>query len=331
MPRHDTPERAPYTYISTHASLDEVHLAVHSYDTFQYVVAYNYGSLGNGKVFRCVSHQNCPLRLRMLEVHDEEEEIPVTYRLEVSGTHGTLITNKRRVGIDLALKAEVDALLTAGNHATKCQEILTKKYAGQAPMLAKIPDEKQLHNRRLTLVKNGEIPKSKTRGKRARTRSVEPEPSEEEEQEEEEEEEEEEEVVVDNQRSFTSMLVGGENHRDVEEEQNDDVEVDAEGEDHFDKAKLMNEFAAFPARPVFWSVLKKFKYIDEKNGAVVTQWLTGQVIGWETSEHKPVKWVVRFTDGEKRRLELEELVDLIRASVELGLNVTGRPLDIPTA
>ncbi|EGZ30196.1 hypothetical protein PHYSODRAFT_323615 [Phytophthora sojae] len=288
-------ERARYEHVSSHASVEEVHIAVHSYDMFQYVVSYNYGNLGVGKVFRCVSHEQCPIRLRMVQVRDEEEEIPVSYRLEVSRVHGTTLAKKKPVGIVLCLKAEVDALLKTGSTTKTCQEILIKKYEGQPEMLAKIPDEEQLSNRRVTLVKNGVVAKT-GRWKRARTPSVESEISEE--------------------------RMGRDN--EVEEKvQHDDGEAD----DHFDKTKLMKEFAAFPARPVLWNVLK-VRYIDDKNGSMVTQWLTGQVIGWETGEHKPAKWMVRFTDGEKGRLELEELVTMIRMSVRLGLNVTGRPLDI---
>ncbi|KAE9335602.1 hypothetical protein PF008_g13409 [Phytophthora fragariae] len=328
MPRNEgTPEQAWYTHVSTHASMEEVLIAMHSYDAFQYVIAYNYGKMGNGKVFSCISHQNCPIRLRIVEVHDDEEDIPVTYRLEVSGAHGTLETNKRRMGIDMALKPEVDALLVAGTPARECRRILMEKYQDEPMMLAKVPDKRKFHNRRVTLIKNGEMTSSRRRGKRARTPSVESVHSEGEEEEQGEEENEEGRGEND-QQSFTAMFTGDEIH-ELEEQRDAVVEGDAEYEDDdFDKAKLMEEFAAFPARPVFWSVLKKFRYIDDKNGSMVTQWLTGQVIGWETSEHNPVKWMVRFTDGEKRQLELEELVDMIRASVELGLNVTGRPLDI---
>ncbi|GMF35302.1 unnamed protein product [Phytophthora fragariaefolia] len=319
MTRHASTDRfeAAYKHVSTHASVEDALVAVHSYDGCQYVVAYNYGPLGNGKVFRCVSHEHCPVRIRMVELRDEDEEIPVTYRLGVIGGHGNQVTNKKRLGVDLAVRGEVDALLTAGTKAKQCRQLLLNKYRNQPFMLEKVPNEKQLHNRRLTLVKNGHIEKSKA--KRSRTRSPQSDVSEGEA----------------DYHSSTSMFEDEESEyhepRLAVRRRQDDSELDVERAGVFDKTKLMHEFATLPGRPVLWNVLKSVKYIDDKSGMVVTQWLTGQVTGWETREHTPIKWVVRFTDDEKRQMELEELVDVIGVSMELGLNVTGRPHGIQIA
>ncbi|GMF09336.1 unnamed protein product [Phytophthora lilii] len=297
-----------YEHVSTHASLDEAVVALHSIDASDYVVAYNYGSVSVGKVYRCVSHENCPRRLRIVEVHDEDEEIPVTYHLQLSEDHGTQATNKRRAGITLALRGEVDALLVEGTDPKKCRAILQSRYERHPVMRAKIPNEKQLLNRRMTLLRRGDAFPLRRGRKRVRpSRSVAT-PS-----------------NVDAEESSSSTVEDFDDHR---QEEVSVGKLDAEEEERFDKVKLMEEFAALPGRPVFWSILKKIRFIDEKSGSIVTEWITGQVVGWTTNNGSPTAWVVKFSDGEKRSLGREELADEIRAAAKMGLNVTGRPRDL---
>ena len=92
----------------------------------------------------------------------------------------------------------------------------------------------------------------------------------------------------------------------------------------FDKAKLMTDVAAFPGRPVLWNVLKKTRSVDDESEEIVTEWTTGRVVKWQTRENAPTKWVVHYTDGEKRAFALEELVDEIEASITQGLDVMNR-------
>ncbi|KAG3088061.1 hypothetical protein PI124_g17820 [Phytophthora idaei] len=272
-----------YCLVSTHTTLEDAILALHAHDAFEYVTAYNYGAFGNGRVYRCISHEDCERRLRILESTKDEEEIPVTFQLAAAGEHGDQVTNRKR-----------------------------NKYADQPEMLVKVPDEGQVRNRLLTLRKhNRKSPGATTtalslRGRKRRA---------------EWDESSESEMEVEN--SAVEESTRSKRHEEIAT-----VESDIEEEERFDKEKLTKEFAALPGRPVFWSILKKTKYIKDKSEDVVTEWMTGQVIGWQTKGNSSTKWVVRYTDGEIRLLELEELVDEIRSAAKLGLNVTDRPLDL---
>jgi hypothetical protein len=285
--------------------MEEAIMAVHAVDSSAYVTAYNYGAFGNARVFRCISHVDCARRLRVMEVQDDEEEIPVTFHLESAGQHGTQPTNRKRVGIDLALKAEVDGLLTAGMEPKKCRLTLKKRYESEPAMLAKLPNESQVKNRLMTLKKNGEA--TSVRRARGRPRK------------------QQDAAMLESDEdsdSDTSFIV--EDDRSDQQE----VQLDAADAQRFDKKKLVDEFTALPGRPVFWSILKKTRYMKANEDEVTTEWMTGHVIGWQTAENVPTKWLVKFSDGEKRLLELEELVTEIRAAVLMGLNVTGRPIEL---
>ncbi|KAG6959243.1 hypothetical protein JG688_00010163 [Phytophthora aleatoria] len=303
-----------YCPVSTHTTLEDAILALHAHDAFEYVTAYNYGAFGNGRVYRCISHEDCERRLRILESTKDEEEIPVTFQLAAAGEHGDQVTNRKRVGIDLSVKGEVDGLLARGVTPKKCLLALQNKYADQPEMLVKVPDEGQVRNRLLTLRKhNRKSPGATTtalslRGRKRRA---------------EWDESSESEMEVEVENSAVEESTRSKRHEEIAT-----VESDIEEEERFDKEKLTKEFAALPGRPVFWSILKKTKYIRDKSEDVVTEWMTGQVIGWQTKGNSSTKWVVRYTDGEIRLLELEELVDEIRSAAKLGLNVTDRPLDL---
>ncbi|ETL80974.1 hypothetical protein L917_18593, partial [Phytophthora nicotianae] len=316
-----------YDPVSTHTTLEEAKLALHALDAFLYVTAYNYGAFGNGRVYRCISHEDCERRARILECSKDEEEIPVTFQLAVAGEHGDQITNRKRVGIDLSVKGEVDDLLARGMTPKKCLVTLQNKYADQPAMLVKIPDQGQVKNRLLTLRKhNWNIPGATTtslprRGRKRRGGWDESSES----------EYETETSTVDGDTSSKQseeIATAEDDTSSKQPEEIDTVEVDSEEGDQFDKEQLMKEFAALPGRPVLWSITKKTKYIKDKSTDVVTEWTTGQVIGWQTKESCAPKWLVRFTDGEKKLFELEELVDEIREAAQLGLNVTDRPLDL---
>ncbi|KAG1688761.1 hypothetical protein DVH05_003070 [Phytophthora capsici] len=310
------PPRNTYTPVSTHTSLEDALLALHSLDAFDHVTAYNYGAFGTGRVYRCISHKPCGRRLRIIQTVDDEDEIPVTFQLSEHGEHGTKVTNKKRVGIDVSIKPEADSLLFSGMDLEKCRAALQAKYADQPEMLAKVPGEMQLRNRRLTLKKHnwqtfepgaptatdtglGDIPTRRTTRKRyKRSESLD------------ESSKDDEELTIKDERHAVVV----------------DPELNLEEGRRFGKRNLMEEFTVLPGRPAFWSILKK-TVIKPKRGEMVTEWITGQVVGWRTSENKPTEWVVRFTDGTKTNFKLEELVDEIRSAVLLGLNVTGKPLD----
>ncbi|KAL4099422.1 hypothetical protein PRIC1_007227 [Phytophthora ramorum] len=305
MPRRTSPALS-FNHVSAHTSMEDATLALHSLDASLYQIAYNYGATGNGKVYRCVSHCDCPRRLRIVRASKKEDAKTATlYNLETTGDHGTKISNKKRKGIDLSVKGDVDALLAGGSSAKKCRLALQEKYADQPTILAKIPDENMLKNRLTTLRRNEKsvLQTSAAQSGRRSSRGRKEAESDEEEQ-------------LDNKEE-----VEGDGEQEEEEEEEEE-------EDQFDKTKLMDELATLPGRAVFWSILKRRMVVDEKTNSIVTEWITGQVVGWVTSDNAPTKWTVRFSDGEKRRFELKELVDEIRASVDLGLNVTGRPLSL---
>ncbi|KAL3674757.1 hypothetical protein V7S43_000689 [Phytophthora oleae] len=307
-----------YTPVSTHTSLEDALLALHALDSFDHVTAYNYGAFGTGRVYRCISHKPCPRRVRIVQTIKDEDEIPVTFELSEHGEHGTKLTNRKRVGIDVSIKPEADSLLASGMDPEKCRVALQTKYADQPEMLAKVPGAGQLRNRRLTLKKHnwqtfepgadtaadmGETIAPAPRVTRKRKKRAE--------------------SSVESSKDDGVLVIKDdtsiERHAAVIE-----VERNLEEGKRFGKRKLMEEFTALPGRPGFWSILKKTT-IKPKRGGVVTEWITGQVVGWRTSESKPTEWVVRFTDGEKTNFKLEELVDEIRSAVQLGLNVTGKP------
>ncbi|OWZ06552.1 Multiple inositol polyphosphate phosphatase, partial [Phytophthora megakarya] len=285
--------------VSAHTSYEDAKLALHSYDAFVYVSAYNYGSSGRGTVYRCDSHKACTLRLRILETTRDEAEIPVIFQLAVAGEHGTQVINKdkKRKGIDLCIKGEVDALLAAGVNVKTCLRTLQQRYQDQPDMLAKVPDKSKLTNRLATLTKLGwKMPEAGLNSdadviqplvrpaRRKRQKRYE---------------------TVD--ESSEGLNSGSE----YEEETRRHDAVEVEEEEQFDKDKMMQEFTALPGRPIWWSIFKKTRYIEDKSEDIVTQWITGQVIGWKTGVDTPTKWMVRFTDGEKRDFELEELVNEI--------------------
>ncbi|KAG7388943.1 PHOsphatase [Phytophthora pseudosyringae] len=313
----------PYSAVSTHTSLEDALLALHSFDAFEHVTAYNYGAYGHGKVYRCISHKDCARRLRIVETTRDEEEIPVTFELAVAGEHGTQATNRKRLGIDMAVKGEVDGLLATGATPKKCRLSLQSKYADQPAMLAKVPDEGQLKNRLLTLRKHGwRSPEPGTTGTGAGTSTLVSTPA--------------RRATRKRRERVESSNESSASDGDTEDAASSTVEDGSSSERHaeitdsderLDKEKLMEEFAALPGRPVFWSLLKKTRFIQDKSDETVTEWITGQVVGWQATDGQPTKWMVRFTDGEKRGFELEELVDEIASAAQLGLNVTGRPLD----
>ncbi|CAI5744233.1 unnamed protein product [Peronospora destructor] len=302
-----------YCPISTYLSLKEAMIGLHSYDTFRYVIAYNYGPTSYGKVFRCISYERCGRRLRVIEINKDEAEIPVTFQLAVAGRHGTKVFTRKNVGIDRSVK--VDGLLTREFRPKKCLNKLKEKYAGQPAMLAKLPSESQIKNRLLTLRKHkrrvleADLPTDSI-GSKSLPNSLGA-----------------EEEAFEEVNSFESEWVDDDRNATIEVCHNREKQENDKKTDRYDKEKLMKNFVVLPGRPVLWRILKMTKYTNEKNGTMVTEWITGQVVGWQTSEISPTKWVVQFTDGEKRRIELEELVDQIRASALQGLNVMGRSLD----
>ncbi|CAH0484820.1 unnamed protein product [Peronospora farinosa] len=312
MPRYTV----AYRHISTYLSLKEAMIGLHSYDRFRYVIAYNYGPTSNGKVFRCISHERCGRRLRVIEIDKEEAEIPVTFQLAGAGRHGTEISNRKKVGIDWSVKVEVDGLLTGGFRPKKCFINLKEKYAGQPAMLAKLPSESQIKNRLLTLRKHkrrvleADPPTDSIWPTAASLDSLVA-----------------EEEALEEVNSSESEWVNDDRNSTIEVCHSREKQENVKETDRYDKEKLMTEFTALPGRPVLWRMLKTTEYTNEKSGTMMTEWITGQVIGWQTSESSPTKWVVQFTDGEKQSVELEELVDQIRASAQQGLNVTGQSLE----
>ncbi|TDH68691.1 hypothetical protein CCR75_004335 [Bremia lactucae] len=297
-----------YLPVSTHTTIDEAKLALHAQDEFEYVTAYNYGAYSNGKVFRCISHEACSRRLRIVEKVKDEAEIPVTFQLAVAGKHGARMTNRKRKGIDLSIKGEVDGLLTKGVSLKKCRLSLQVKYADQPALLSKIPDVHKLKNRLLTLKKNGwEIPKATntmTPNTVGCVKSAELDNS------------------SDSETELSSLVEDDTHNYHPDEDSHSRLGIEVGNE--FDKNKLMKEFAAVPGRPVFWCIVKRTDFLSNKSDEIVTEWITGQVTGWQARNNEPIKWMVLFTDGEKRPYELEELVSEIREAAQLGLNVTGR-------
>ncbi|CAH0515481.1 unnamed protein product [Peronospora belbahrii] len=312
MPRYTV----AYRHVSTYLSLKEAMVGLHSYDAFRYVTAYNYGPTSNGKVYRCISHERCKRRLRVIEVNKEDSEIPVTFQLAVAGMHGTQISNRKRVGIDRSVKAEVDGLLARGFEPKKCRLTLEEKYAKQPAILVKLPSESQMRNRLLTLKKYGKRILDAAPDTDLTWRTVSPQNL-----------LVAEEDTCEDAKSSDSEWVDEDSNPTAEVCKSREKYKSVNETDRYDKKKLMEEFTALPGRPVLWRILKKTGYTNDNDDTMVTEWITGQVVGWQTSETLPTKWVVRFTDGEKRRVELEELVDQIRASAQQGLNVTGRSLD----
>uniref|UniRef100_M4BXZ8 Uncharacterized protein n=1 Tax=Hyaloperonospora arabidopsidis (strain Emoy2) TaxID=559515 RepID=M4BXZ8_HYAAE len=311
MPRN----ACAYRHISTFLTFEDATAAVHSYDSFRYITAYNYGPKVNGKVYRCISHESCGRRLRVAEMYKDDAEIPVTFQLAVAGLHGTRVSNQRRVGIDRSVKAEVDGLLTQGVQPTKCCLILGEKYAKRPKVLAKLPNEGQVRNRLMTLRKNKQQGLDGAVATDFTSSTVSSPPP----------------VVVEQPLTLLedsgSEWVDEDDHMDLDDTTSSKHELEDRGKlCDFDKEKLMRDLTAFPGRPVFWNILKKTRYVDDKSEDIVTEWTTGQVIKWKTSENAPTKWVVQYIDGEKRDFVLEALVDEVRASAQQGLNVMNRPL-----
>ncbi|CAI5743499.1 unnamed protein product [Hyaloperonospora brassicae] len=302
-----------YRHLSTFLTFEDATAALHTYDAFHYIMAYNYGPSVNGKVYRCISHESCGRRLRVAECNNEEAEIPVTFQLAVAGVHGTRASTRRRVGIDMSLKAEVDAFLTQGMQPKTCRLVLEKKYAKRPKMLAKLPNEAQVRNRLLTLRRHKQqrVEGAGTTDSTSSTASS-PLPA----------------LVDDSlqlQEDSESEWVDDGAHLDAEDATSSTGEPGGgDKPERFDKAKLMRDFAALPGRPVLWNVLKKTRYVDDESEEVVTEWTTGRVVKWQTRENAPTKWVVHYTDGEKRAFALEELVDEIEASIKQGLDVMNR-------
>ncbi|CEG37959.1 uncharacterized protein PHALS_06004 [Plasmopara halstedii] len=298
----------PYSPVSTHTTLEDAKLALHAFDAFDYITAYNYGTFRNASVYRCISHKACDRRLRIVEKVNDEDEIPVTFQLAVHGEHGSQVTNRKRIGIDLLVKGEVDELLARGMSLKKCRLALQRKYADEPEMLAKIPDENRLRNRRITLRKKGwKNSKAVLPSMTMCERLVK--------------------AAEWDESSDSAPEVNSSMEDDTSEEQQIEVAKGnpcTEQDEQFDKKRLMEEFTAHPGRPVFWNILKRTTFLECENNDVMTEWITGQVIGWQTKKNAPTKWIVRYSDGVKQPFQLEQLIDEMNAAARVGLDVRGR-------
>lgn len=153
------PQRRQFEAISDHISTDAALAAMQHIDGLTYRYLHNQGSRSATSLYECVSHLNCQKRIRLVSVVDEGGDTVVSLQQD---THehaeepvgGASTTTSKKRGISPLYKHEVDAMLSGGAGPKKCRLLLLRKYKNDTRMIALMPDELQLKNRKATLKRN---------------------------------------------------------------------------------------------------------------------------------------------------------------------------------
>ncbi|EGZ09810.1 hypothetical protein PHYSODRAFT_522197, partial [Phytophthora sojae] len=104
-------------------TLEEAQIGIDVLDGFHYKYKHNYGNAGNGtRIYCCMSHVNCPKRLRLSKVEGEaQDESGAQLVLEETDMHGDEDQDTQRRGIHGALKREIGSILFGGAGPKKCR------------------------------------------------------------------------------------------------------------------------------------------------------------------------------------------------------------------
>jgi hypothetical protein len=148
---HEMVEKRRFDYLSKHGSVHEALAAMQHRDGQSYSFLYNQGSDSDTRIYRCVSHNDCPKFIRLVCSIDDRGIS--SFALEESGTHGD-VPGKRKRGIAPVLLAEADATLSGGAGPRECYLLLEARHANNPFMLALLPTEAQLKNRKAQLQKS---------------------------------------------------------------------------------------------------------------------------------------------------------------------------------
>ncbi|KAG6623635.1 Multiple inositol polyphosphate phosphatase [Phytophthora cinnamomi] len=151
--------------LSQHPSKDAALGAMLRRDGCTYRHLHNQGKRSPTSLYQCVSHAQCPKRIRLVVRRSDAGASLVSLEQD-DVAHNDNDDNddndaaERRRGISPLLKDEVDAILKAGAGPKQCRLVLVERHQHDDDVLRLLPDETTLKNRKATLKKKKNAPKT---------------------------------------------------------------------------------------------------------------------------------------------------------------------------